>query len=525
MGGWPFFAARGLVVALSNGKKQVTLAPLLPSLGVAPTAGQAVSITGVAYDSRQVEPGNAFVCIAGNRVDGHQFIAEAVARGASCIFSERAGEVLSVPLFTVADARYALAHLADFYYGSPSNHLRLLGVTGTNGKTTTTHLVEHILNAAGIKTALVGTLGCRFPGQDYHDVKHTTPQSADLHRILAEARAFGCTHVSMEVSSHALAQQRVGQCQFAVACLTNITQDHLDFHQTMEHYWRSKRKLFEQLSESVQSAKTAILNADDEMAPAFAAALSSNVRRWTYGWMPGADTFVRSYQFDFEGTAVTLATPYGDCQMKLRLAGKFNVYNVMAAISICLAESVSLSSCVSALQSFAGVAGRFEVVFSQAGGEPLVIVDYAHTPDGLDNVLKAARSLVPDRGKLIGLFGCGGDRDSSKRPQMGEIAEALCDCVYVTSDNPRTEDPQQIIADILAGVKRLKSICVEPDRAKAIRRAIAVAKPCDVVVIAGKGHENYQIIGDRTVHFDDREEARLALAERGKAGRESGLAK
>jgi UDP-N-acetylmuramoyl-L-alanyl-D-glutamate--2,6-diaminopimelate ligase len=493
------------------------IAPVLKSLGAKESAAgvQDLMISGVAYDSRQVLPGNAFVCIAGEQSDGNNFIGDAVKSGASCIFSELDVKGVSVPYFQVPDVRLALALLADGYFDHPSRKLRPLGVTGTNGKTTTTHLVEEMLNSAGRKTGLIGTLGARWPGQSvYRNIKHTTPQSADLHGILSGMAGAACSHVAMEVSSHALAQKRVAGCHFAVACMTNITQDHLDFHQTMEHYWMAKRKLFAELNDSTHASRTAIVNRDDALAEQFLEVCGPGVRKLTYGWSAGADLYVKAVHFDFSGTSAVFATPAGDVELKLRLNGRFNVYNTMAALLICLSEGVELDACVKALEEFPGVSGRFETVSSNSGGEPLVIVDYAHTPDGLDNVLKTARNLVPEGGKLVGVFGCGGDRDTSKRPQMGEIAESLCDQVVVTSDNPRSEDPQTIIADILAGIKRTRSVHVEPDRAAAIRLAIQSAGDSDVIVVAGKGHENYQILADRTIPFDDRTEVQLALKER-----------
>lgn len=474
-----------------------------------------VEITGVAYDSRLVAPGNAFVCITGEQVDGNQFIDDAVQNGASCIFSQLPAKECSVPYFQVRDVRLALALLANYFYDHPAGKLRPLGVTGTNGKTTTTHLVEHILNVSGRKTGLIGTLGARWPEQPaYQNIKHTTPQASDLQKTLAAMVDASCSHVSMEVSSHALAQLRTAGCDFAVACLTNITQDHLDYHQTMEQYWMAKRKLFEGLNESCHTGKTAIANADDNLANEFLSVVRPPIARLTYGWNPGSDLFVKKADFRFSATELALSTPWGECNLSLKMTGRFNVYNTMAALLICLAEGATLSQCKEALEQFGGVCGRFEVVSSGSGTEPLVIVDYAHTPDGLENVLKTARGLVPEGGKLVGVFGCGGDRDSSKRPQMGQIAESLCDEVVVTSDNPRSEDPQQIIADILAGIKRMKGTVVEPDRATAIRTAVKQADNRDVVLVAGKGHENYQILADRTIPFDDRTEVKLALQER-----------
>ncbi|HEY9867957.1 MAG TPA: UDP-N-acetylmuramoyl-L-alanyl-D-glutamate--2,6-diaminopimelate ligase [Candidatus Obscuribacterales bacterium] len=496
--------------------------PVLRLLGVS-GSGADVAITGVAYDSRLVRPGNAFVCIAGQQVDGNQFIEEAIRNGAACVFSEMPHKGLPVPVFQVGDTRLSLALLADHFYNHPSHRLRLLGVTGTNGKTTTTHLIEHTLNHAGKKTGLIGTLGARWPGQTgYENIKHTTPQSSDLHGILYRLAESGCSHVAMEVSSHAIVQKRIAGCHFAVACLTNISQDHLDFHQTMEHYWQSKRRLFAELVDSVQKSKFAVVNADDALAGEFLKAVGPGIAKLTYGWGAAADTRVVSADFDFGGMRVSLMTPGGPLEFRAKLAGRFNVYNLMAAVTICIMEGVDPGTVAEAIEQFTGVAGRFEIVGGDSGAEPLCIVDYAHTPDGLENVLTTARCLVPAGGKLIVVFGCGGDRDPSKRPQMGQIAETTADEVIVTSDNPRSEDPQQIIANILTGIKRTAKVRVEPDRARAIRQAVGGASDRDVVVVAGKGHENYQILADRTIPFDDRTEVRLALKQRAKARKEAG---
>jgi UDP-N-acetylmuramyl-tripeptide synthetase len=419
---------------------------------------------------------------------------------------------------TVADVRQALAQIADYYYDHPSRSLRLLGVTGTNGKTTTTHLVEHILERAGKRAGLIGTLGARWQenGQrEYHEIGHTTPQASDLQKLLHGMVELGVSDVAMEVSSHALALKRVACCDFAVACLTNITQDHLDFHRTMENYWRAKLILFQMLNESRQPNKTAIVNIDDPLGTEFHSICGEGVRKWTYGFQSGADCHVKAVRFDFRGTKLKLETPMGPLELTLKLNGRFNVYNTMAALLICLAEGVGLETCKKALEEFGGVSGRFEVVSSGTDAlEPLCLVDYAHTPDGLENVLKAARALVPEGGHLVAVFGCGGDRDSSKRPQMGEIAEKLADTIFVTSDNPRTEDPEQIIADILSGIKRMKKVQVEPDRATAIKTAVKQATGKDIIVVAGKGHETYQILKERTIDFDDRVEVKRALLAR-----------
>lgn len=484
-------------------------------------------IKGISYDSRDVVPGSAFFSIEGQKLDGNKFIAQAVEQGASCIFSEKESGPYPVPLVQVKDVRTAIAAVSSLLYQTPSKKLRLLGVTGTNGKTTTTHLIEHILNTTGRPTGLIGTLGARIPSfaegkyegkGEYLDVKHTTPQASDLQALLYTMANRGVQHIAMEVSSHALALKRVFGCNFAAACLSNITQDHLDFHKTMEHYWQSKRILFEMLSQSSIQPRTAAINLDDELAAEFIKATAKDINILTYGYSNKAAIHVKKGNFDFSGMKLTLATPGGDISFSSKLTGKFNLYNIMAAMAVCMGEGLEKEEIAAALLDFKGVSGRFEVVphahQATAGRAPLCIVDYAHTPDGLDNVLKAARALVPEDGKLIAVFGCGGDRDSSKRPQMGEIAEALADQIVVTSDNPRSEDPEQIIADILTGLKRLKDVTVEVDRASAIRRAVLSAGSKDVVVVAGKGHETYQILNDRTIDFDDRKEVAEALDER-----------
>lgn len=493
--------------------KPIPFKPTLQKLGA--TFSPAVTdevISGVTYDSRKVQPGFAFFCITGEMTDGNNFIADAIKSGAAVIVTERKPADPSIPAAVVPDVRTAMAALSAEFYDYPSRKMRVIGVTGTNGKTTTTHLIERILNDTGRACGLIGTLGARYQaGADYTDVKHTTPQAADLQRMLATMRDGNCKYVSMEVSSHALAQKRVAACEFAIAAITNITQDHLDFHKTMEHYWKSKRLLFQDLALSTHENRAAILNFDDPLYEPFRDAVPQGVRIISYGWAQPADVFVQSVEWKSAGTLLRLSTPNGEVEMKLKLSGKFNVYNVMAATAVCIADGLSLDEIKQSLESFPGVAGRFEVVSSGVEGEPLCIVDYAHTPDGLENVLKAAANVVPEGGKLIVVFGCGGDRDASKRPQMGEIAEDHADEVVVTSDNPRSEDPQQIIANILAGIKRMKNVKVESDRAAAIKMAISAANDKDVVVVAGKGHENYQILRDRTIPFDDRAEVLTAL--------------
>ncbi len=500
-----------------------SVGPLLNQWGLKADWENAESsiFTGVSYDSRSVAPGHIFFCVVGEKMNGNDFIPQALAGGAVLIVSETPKPSgFSHPYLQVKDVRQAMSEAADYLYEHPSQKLRVLGVTGTNGKTSTTHIIEHILNGSGRKAGLVGTMGVRWAGaghgDDYIEAKHTTPQAADLHRLFYQMVKGGVSHIAMEVSSHALALKRVDNCQFASACLTNITQDHLDFHKTMEHYWKSKLLLFSALNHSPMDPKNAIVNRDLELANEFLSALDPDFNKFTYGFSDGADFQAKNAHFDHSGTKLTVLTPDGPLDLKLQLVGNFNVYNVLAALAICFTEGVSKDELKEGLESFPGVSGRFQSVSSSAPTkEPLCIVDYAHSPDGLENVLRVARELVPASGKLITVFGCGGDRDSSKRPQMGAIAENLADTVVVTSDNPRSEDPQQIIVDILAGIKRMnEDILVEPDRAKAIQLAVLDAADNDVVLIAGKGHETYQIIKDQVFDFDDRVEVLKALKKR-----------
>ncbi|MBX9567892.1 MAG: UDP-N-acetylmuramoyl-L-alanyl-D-glutamate--2,6-diaminopimelate ligase [Candidatus Obscuribacterales bacterium] len=482
-------------------------------------ANEGLSVSRLIYDSRKVVPGSAFFCIPGERTDGNQYVADAIKSGASLIVTEQKQDISS-PILIVNDVRQALADFADALYDHPSKNIRLIGVTGTNGKTTTTHLIERILNKAGNRAGLIGTLGFRTPDfSEMQEAKHTTPQAPELQEMLTSMLGSKCSHVTMEVSSHSLALKRVAGCNFAIAILSNITQDHLDFHKTMDHYWRSKRILFESLNESCQPNKLALVNLDDHLANEFLAVCNSSVRKLTYGFSEAADIQVVSHEWREGRNHIKLATPYGEMSFSMRLAGKFNIYNVMAAIGACLHEGISKEQIVQTLTEFDGVPGRFETVSIGAHGEPLCIVDYAHTPDGLENVLRTAAGIRKDGSKLICVFGCGGDRDPSKRPQMGEIAENLADFVFVTSDNPRTENPQEIIAHILTGIKRMKNVEVEADRAKAIKMAVAQAKPGDIVLVAGKGHEDYQLIMNEVFPFDDRIEVRKALESTLGAGR------
>ena len=487
------------------------------------------SITGLAYDSRAMKPGNIFFCIEGEHFDGNNFVADVMTKGASLVVSQRKKPAAPCDNYVVVDdIRLAMAQAARYFYDDPTSKLRLIGVTGTNGKTSTTHIVERILLAAGYKTGLIGTMGARWstPGdlkRDMLDLHHTTPQCIDFYQVLDTMVNAGVSHVVMEVSSHALYQKRVGLANFAGGCLTNITQDHLDFHKTMENYKEAKAILFSSLKDSCHKETYAVLNADDEAYSEFKAILKdSPIELFSYGFSKEADFRIIEETARGLGTDIRVAMPEGEEDFNLKILGRFNLYNALAGITIARAEKVEIKTIKEALAEFTGVDGRFEVVRLSENGNgnsdkksyPLCIVDYAHTPDGLENVLKAAREVVPQGGKLVVVFGCGGDRDTSKRPQMGAIAERLADRLYVTSDNPRSEEPKQIIADILAGLSRMQNVQVEEDREKSIEQAIQEAAAEDVIVIAGKGHETYQLIKDKVLDFDDRQKVRQGLTKR-----------
>lgn len=472
------------------------------------------NFTGISQDSRNVGKGNIFVCIQGEKVDGHDFVKQAVENGAKLIISQKKlPEDINCPYIIVKDTKFAMACLSAMFYKNPSRDIDLIGVTGTNGKTTVTHLVEAIFEKAGIKCALMGTLGSRFSSEEeYASTEHTTPQAPELQQKLRDIADKGIKKAVMEVSSHALEQHRVTECEFSGAAFTNLTQDHLDYHITMDNYFKAKAKLLNLLKKDSEKNKYAVINADDKYLaelPGLIPKDVENIRLFTYGIQNSADITAQDIDFSSGGAEFLCKTPLGEENVKLQLTGVFNIYNVLTAIGIALAEGIDLKTCVTALESVPSIPGRFETV----SGKPLVIVDYAHTPNGMENVLESAKALVPDSGKLICVFGCGGDRDVTKRPQMGKIAEKLCDKIIITSDNPRTEDPQQIITDILTGINELnaKKTVVETDRAIAIEQAIVNSSPTDVIVIAGKGHEDYQIVGEKKFHFDDREEARKAL--------------
>ena len=462
-----------------------------------------IDITGISYNSKTTKKGDIFVCLVGEHTDGHEYAQNAIENGAVALLVEKKLDV-KIPQVVVSSTRHKIADIADRFYSSPSEGLNLIGITGTNGKTTVTHLIQKIFEENHQKCALIGTLGYKLSSDgEYRDAKHTTPQAPELQATLRMIKDVEkIENVVMEVSSHALDQNRVGGCRFNGAVLTNLTQDHLDYHITMDNYFEAKALLFKGLKEG----NFAVINADDNYAERFLSIVPEGVKKYTYGVKNNADVMAKNIEFSMNGAEFTLVTKDREYPVNLHMNGMFSVYNVLAAVTTAIALGIDVQTSLKALQNVKGVAGRFEVVVKK----PLVIVDYAHTPDGLENVLNSAREITPKDGRLICLFGCGGDRDATKRPKMGAIAEKIADKIVITSDNPRSEDPQQIITDIIAGLKSVaaEKVTVEPDRGKAIELLKTIANNNDVVVIAGKGHEDYQILKDRTIHFDDREQAR-----------------
>ena len=467
------------------------------------------SIQDVSYDSRSVGAGHLFFCVPGTTVDGHEFAPAAVEAGAAALCVERVVDV-PVPQIVVSDVRRAMGRVAAAFFGSPADDLLLIGVTGTNGKTTTAFLVESILRADGRKTGLIGTIETRVGDRVKPGVR-TTPESLDLQRLFAEMRSAGVDSVAMEVTSHALVLHRVEGVRFQSAGFTNLSQDHLDFHTDMEDYFAAKASLFD----PARSERGAV-NTDDP----FGRRLISSAAVPCISFGTTDDAAVRATDVTFlpGGTRFTIATSKGDIQVETSLIGAFNVSNCLAAAAMALQAGVGLDAIETGLQALKAVPGRFESIDR---GQPFsVVVDYAHTPDSLENVLRAARALTRDT-RVICLFGCGGDRDRGKRPLMGAVAAQLADVVVVTSDNPRSEDPHAIIDQILEGViAHLPDgpDVVDADRAQAIRAALERAQPGDVVVIAGKGHETGQQFADRTIPFDDRDVARTVLTELGWSG-------
>jgi len=477
-------------------------------------------ITSLHFNSREVQPGGLFVAIPGLKIDGHEYIDSAVIRGAAAVISQKPA-ALNVWNIQVENSRKALAALSSQFYGNPSEKLKIIGITGTNGKTTTAYIIEKILLQAGISAGVIGTLNCRYCGKAF-DLSVTTPESLDLQRILSDMLADGVTHVVMEASSHAIFLNRIDACWMDIAVFTNLTQDHLDFHGNMADYWQSKKKLFtEHLPKGPKKDRAiAVINCNDphgkrlfkELPSALSVGFDDNCHLWP--------EIIRKDQTGMEGV---ISTPKGLFKFETPLIGQYNVENMLCAAGACLALGLPLNIIRSGIESVDFVPGRLQSIPN--GVDRFVFVDFAHTPDALQNVLQTLRTLTTDR--IICVFGCGGDRDREKRPLMGQIAAGLANICIITSDNPRSEDPMAIIADILSGVRKqglqpynsdnaIKSssdrgYVVEQDRSRAIDMAIRISRHRDMILIAGKGHETYQIIGNQTVPFDDRLIARNAL--------------
>lgn len=469
-----------------------------------------LAVTGLEYHSQRVTPGQVFFAIRGWKEDGNRFIPEALARGAVAVASELLPDSFSgrtpAVWVQVADVRRALALSAGRFYGDPSRQLRLVGITGTNGKTTTAFLVAAILDVAGWKPALFGTIEYRLAGEGgvRSVASHTTPESLDLQRMLREVVEGGGRSAVMEVSSHALALERVTGCRFYTAVFTNVSRDHLDFHGDEENYYAAKEKLFLP-PEGTPPPAWAVLNADDPRCSILRGKIGGTMM--TYGVEAAADVTARRWKATRQGIEFTAMTPAGPVEVRSPLLGRHNLSNLLAAVAAATTFEISPDEISRGIASVR-VPGRMETIEE---GQPFgVVVDYAHTEDALRNLISSARELTP-QGRLILVFGCGGERDRSKRPAMG-LAAGACDWVVLTSDNPRGEDPLQILNDVTVGLQKASArYVVEPDRAQAIERAVAEAHPGDLVLLAGKGHEQYQIIGDRKIPFDDREVARAAL--------------
>ncbi len=493
------------------------LAQILPGAEV--SGGGDVDICGVTYDSRKVQNGWLFAALRGNATDGHRFISQAVKAGASALLVEDAvppEAAAGAAVIRVPDSRKAMAAAAAAVYGYPTRDLLVFAVTGTNGKTSTTHLIASILKKAGLKPGIIGTLGAMI-GDDWVSVPHTTPESSDLQELFARMRDAGVKAVAMEASSHAIAQSRMDGVEVDTAVFTNLTQDHLDFHRTMEAYFGVKAELFTRFADGTKKSFTSVVNLDDPWGRERLAPIAHG-QVITYGMAPDAVCHACTPRSGPSGICFALQCPSGSCKVHLRLGGLFNVHNALAAAAACLGRGIPLEAVREGLEAVPGVPGRFELV--HAGQDFTVVVDYAHTPDGLENVLASARKLT--LGRVIAVFGCGGDRDRGKRPIMGGIASRMADVPVLTSDNPRTEKPEDIARDVIQGIPAAErdKVLVELDRREAIRLACREATAGDVVVIAGKGHETYQIFADRTIDFDDRQVVREVLGGESGTGEE-----
>jgi UDP-N-acetylmuramoyl-L-alanyl-D-glutamate--2,6-diaminopimelate ligase len=492
------------------------ISDVIAGTGARGARSEDAEITRVTGDSRQVIPGALFCALPGARADGHDFAAEAARRGAVAVIAERPVECAPALLLLAPSARRAMALCAANFHGRPGDAMQLLGVTGTNGKTTVSYLVEACARAAGLPTGVMGTVSHRFPGAE-RAAAHTTPESTEVQALLGEMRDAGTRLVVMEVSSHALAQERVAGLRFAAAGFTNLTRDHLDYHGDMESYFAAKRRLF---VEHLAPGGVAVINARDPWGARLADQLGPGRTAWRYGTRGEDDLRAEPAALTMAGIEATVQTPRGALALRSPLVGAHNLENLLCAAGLALAAGLPLAAVEAGLASSPGAPGRLERI---DGRGLAVFVDYAHTDDALARAVEALRALGPPR--LVVVFGCGGDRDRGKRPLMGAVAGRGADLAIVTSDNPRSEDPLRIIAEIEPGLAQAgrprrtaaeavageAGYVVEPDRRVAIELAVACARPGDAVLVAGKGHEDYQLVGAERRHFDDREEARRAL--------------
>lgn len=455
-----------------------------------------IQIKGITSNSQQVRKGFVFVAIKGNRQDGGAFIKEAIAQGASVVVRHRDAQKIKIPknvkLLRVDDCRKFLAGQISKFYGSPSDKIKVVGITGTNGKTTISYLIEALAKKSGYTCGVIGTINYRFQGRAI-PAKNTTPGSEELQKLLAKMQARKVKYCAMEVSSHALDQERVAQIHFSQAIFTNLTQDHLDYHKNLENYFQAKTKLFRHLPAS----SVAIINNDDSYGCRIQKLTGAQII--TYGIKRPSTVMAVDINFGMQLSRFTLVTPKMNVKIKTNLVGYYNIYNILAAVAWAISENLSINDIRSAIEKFKNVPGRLQRVNCKKGYS--VFVDYAHTPDALSNVISALRPLV--KGKIIVIFGCGGERDKLKRPKMGKVVTELADYAIITSDNPRSEDPRRIIDDICAGIDK-DNYCLMAERSEAIRQGLSLVKDGDCLLIAGKGHENYQIIKNKVLDFCDR---------------------
>ena len=467
---------------------------------IACTADETMEISGISYDSRHVSPGDLFVAVTGYAADGHRFIPMAAEKGACAVLCEKIPEA-DIPYVQVKNSRKAMALASANFFGHPADSMTCIGIIGTNGKTSSTYLLKTVLEKTlGAKVGLIGTIQ-NLIGDEVLETERTTPESFELQKLFAQMRDAGCTHVIMEVSSHSLVLDRVAGIHFAVGGFTNLTQDHLDFHKTMEEYRKAKAILFTRCD-------IGVLNGDDAATPKILE--TATCRPMTFGEKPENDLWAETPVLHSDGVEFTARMGAQGAHVRLGIPGSFTVYNALGVLGIAVALGVPLEEAAQALKTAKGVKGRVEVV-PTPGKDYTVLIDYAHAPDGLENVLSSVRGFC--KGRIISVFGCGGDRDTTKRPIMGEIGARLSDVAIITSDNPRTEDPMKIIDMILAGIPDKSHCIVEENRRKAIRMAMDLAKKDDIIVLCGKGHETYQVLGTTKTHLDEREEVAAHLRE------------